>query len=254
MISLSTSWLLSSWLLGPEVNAQDTDPYDLLLQAHVHGSSVDYQGIRSQRAVLDGYLDSLARADLSALDRSGTMAFWINTYNALTLDLVADAYPLGSIMELDDGKVWDTRTFRVAGQSVTLNAIEHTILRPMGDPRIHAAISCASRGCPPLSDRAFSAEQLDRQLDAACLQWAGTNAMVIDRQAGTIGLSSIFDWFGDDFTSAHGQTFFDIPEVTGKPEAALNFLSGHLDPDTAAWIRSGGHTTSFLPYDWKLND
>jgi len=219
------------------------------LTAHVSSrGSVDYAGLKASGA-LDGYLEQLATAPEPA-GRDEKMAFWINAYNALTLDLIADNYPLSSIRDLDGGDPWGTRRFPVAGREVTLNDIEHSILRPMGDARIHAAVNCASRGCPPLASTAFTGSGLDRQLDDVARRWIRTNGVTIDSSAGTVGLSKIFEWYGDDFLGAYGGT--DIPGVDGKQEAALNFAARYL-PDQATWIQQGGYTVTFSDYSWALN-
>ena len=103
-------------------------------------------------------------------------AFWINAYNLLTLDLIVDHPQISSIRELHNGEPWKKESFVVSGQSITLDEIEHKILRPLGDPRIHAAINCASKGCPPLQPFAYQGNQLNTQLDVACRNWMATNA------------------------------------------------------------------------------
>lgn len=227
------------------------EAFDALLTGHVASGKVDYAGIAAKGAALDAYIAGLGTASLTGRARAEQMAFWINAYNALTLDVVSDNLPLSSIKDLDGGKVWDTRRWTVAGLSVTLNDIEHKILRTMGDPRIHAAINCASKGCPPLRAGAFTAEGLDAQLDAAVRAWALGNGVAVSTDR--VGLNSIFDWFGDDFTGAYGPAKFDIPGVEGKPEAALNFLMPHLAAETRQQLQAGGYVTYWSPYDWALN-
>jgi hypothetical protein len=222
------------------------------LEAHVGPGGVDYAGLAADPAPLDAYLATIADADLSGAGLDERKAFWINAYNALTLDLMADSYPLASIRDLDGGDPWSARSFQVAGQTINLNDIEHKMLRPMGDPRIHAAINCASRGCPPLAAQPFTAAGLSAQLDQASARWATSNGIVIDRDAKTAGLNQILDWFGDDF-HAYGLAFKDIPGVEGKAEAGLNYLAQYLDEDTAAWIAGGGYEVSYVEYDWSIN-
>ncbi len=153
--------------LAGEGAAFDHGAFDALLGAHVSASGVDYGGLAGQRAALDAYVGTLPGVELDGFGRSEQMAFWINAYNALTLTLILDNYPLASIRDLDDGNPWEAHSWTVAGRSVTLNAIEHEILRPMGDPRIHAAVNCASKGCPPLASDAFTGAGLGAQLDVA---------------------------------------------------------------------------------------
>ena len=240
--------MLSMLLLSAAL-AQDVGAYREVLVRHVDARGrVDYAALNASDA-LEPYLESLAcaREPAGASDR---MAFWINAYNALAMDLAADHYPLASLRELDGGNVWETRPFAVAGRSVTLNHIEHHILRPMGDPRIHAELNCASASCPPLSREPFSGANLDQQLNAAARRWLDSGGGArIDEAAGIVELSPIFEWYGDDFLVGRQR---DIPGVEGAEEAALNFVAANL-PEHAAWIRAGGYTVEYEQYDWRLN-
>ncbi len=236
---------------GEEARAQDHGAFERLLAAHVREGRVDYQGLAAKGAELDTYVQGLAGVSLASTTRAHQMAFWINAYNALTLDLIVDSLPLHSIMDLDGGKVWDTRTWTVAGRQVTLNQIEHTLLRPLNDPRIHAAINCASLGCPSLRPRVFTEVDLDGQLTQTVAAWAVGNGLTVT--ADKVGVNRIFDWFGEDFTSGYGPGHFDIPGVDGKPEAAINFLLPHLPVSAQQQLRAGGYVTYWSVYDWALN-
>lgn len=229
--------------------ALDHAPLQAVLTAHVAADGrVDYAAIARSEA-LDPYLEALAAAPLPA-DPGQRLALWINAYNALTIDLVADSWPLGSIMELDGGKVWDTRRYTVAGEQLTLNQLEHERIRPVADGRVHAAINCASLGCPPLSRAVYTAEGLQAQLDAAARAWAVGNAVVIDRQAGTARFNAIFDWFGEDFV-VEGDAA--PPGLSGELAEAAAWVAAYAPPDTAAWLRAGGYQASFGTYDWAIN-
>ena len=217
------------------------------LDTYTAGGKVDYAAIDAAHA-FDPIVEALARASVPT-DPKAAIAFWINAYNALTIDLVADEMPLGSIQSLDGGKVWDTRKFVVAGKPLTLNEIENGILRPLGDPRVHAALNCASRGCPPLAAKVFSGATLDAQLDLQTSVWMHTNGIAIDRQRGTVALSRIFDWYGEDFAKVPGP---DVPGIDGEAEAAIRFAILH-DPGDAPYLREGRYTVTWTPYDWGLN-
>ena len=228
--------------------AMDHSDYQGVLSAHVNAQgNVDYAAVRSSGA-LDAYLSALQTAAEPA-DRSARMAFWLNAYNALTIDLIADNYPLSSIRELDGGDPWESRRFTVAGQLVTLNHIEHMILRPMGDARIHAAVNCASRGCPPLSKVAFTGAGLNAQLSAVSTAWLTGNGVTIDPDTNTVSLSKIFEWYGDDFVPG---IEVDIPGVEGSQEGAVNFVIRHL-PQHADYLSAGGYTIGYSSYDWGIN-
>jgi len=237
--------------LAGEGTGFDHADLDALLGSHVSAAGVDYAGLAASSGGLDAYVTRLAGADVAALGQADAMAFWINAYNALTLQLVVANQPLASIRDLDDGNPWDARTWTVAGSTVTLNAIEHEILRPMGDARIHAAVNCASKGCPPLATDAFTGPTLDAQLTAASRAWSRENAVTITEDS--VALSAIFDWFGDDFVGSWGPAHHDIPGVEGKQEAALNFVAQYLDDEQRVWLHAGGYTVTYAEYDWSLN-
>ncbi len=228
--------------------AMDPSALQETLSAHVDAAgNVDYAAIKAS-SPLDEWLTALETA-AEPSGASEKMAFWINTYNALTIDLIADNFPLGSIRELDGGDPWESRRFTVAGQLVTLNHIEHRILRPMGDPRIHAAVNCASRGCPPMPQVAFTGAGLDGQLNAVSAAWLNANGVAIDPEANMVSLSKIFEWYGEDFLPSSKQ---DIPGVDGTQEAAINFISRHA-PKHAEYLSAGGYTVGYSTYDWGVN-
>jgi hypothetical protein len=131
---------------------------------------------------------------------------------------------------------------------MSLNDIESGNLRKLGDPRIHAAINCASIGCPPLTPKVFTASGLDGQLDSAAKRWAATAAL----NGTTLSVNKIFDWYGDDFTAKYGAAYFDVPGLDGKAEAAVNFVAKYA-PDKAEALKKGGLTVTFADYNWGVN-
>ena len=236
-------WIM---LVGGSAAAADLSA---VLSRHVDDRGrVAYEAAAGDDA-LEAVVAGLSGA-VEPVDRAEKMAFWINAYNVLTVDLVADHWPLESIRDLDEGNPWDARRFTVAGQSVTLNDIEHRILRPMGDPRIHAAVSCASLGCPPLAMTPFTAAGLDAELDAASRRWAKTTGVRIDRAKGTVALNRIFDWYGQDFVAT---ATADVPGIEGKKDAAVQFLVRFLPKEEAAWLMAGGYRVSWADYSWMVN-
>ncbi|MBL8018553.1 MAG: DUF547 domain-containing protein [Leptospirales bacterium] len=222
-----------------------------LLRAHVHSGRVEYRALK-----VDSRLESVVRQFSEAkpellATRGEQMAFWINAYNVFTLKLIADHYPISSINELHSAPglviatvfgrtVWDGYQFSIGGKAYTLNWIEHEILRERyKDFRIHGAINCASRSCPPLRSEAFEPTSLDRQLDdqmRAFLTSSFHNRY--DAGTDTLQLSKIFDWFRGDF------------ERAGKlPESIKPYLSEEVR------TRIGpGTKIKFIDYDWSLND
>lgn len=229
--------------------AFDQGPWQRALDAYVDAEGrVDYAGIQAVQA-LDAHIESLATAE-EPLKRAEKIAFWLNAYNALTVDLVADNPSIQSIRDLDGGKVWDTRAFVVAGRPMTLNQIEHQVLRPMGDPRVHAALNCASKGCPPLYKEAYTAASLDRQLQESARRWLQANGIQVDVAARSVKLSRIFEWYGDDFV---GMNHKDIPGLSGKQEAAIDFAIRYVPAEQAEFLTKGGYAVTWLEYDWGLN-
>lgn len=236
-------------LLLPAALAFDHSPWQQVLDTHVNAAhDVDYAAANDS-AVLEAYVASLAAAPAPS-GGDATLAFWMNSYNALTVDLIADSWPLKSIRDLDDGNPWEARKFTVAGREVTLNDIEHKILRPLGDPRIHAGVNCASRGCPPLHRTAFSESNVQAELASASKVWTNSSGVKLDKEGGKLSLNKIFDWYGDDFVKAGP---VDLPGIEGKPEAALSFMLPFLPPADAAWVKAGGYTVDWRPYSWSVN-
>jgi hypothetical protein len=223
-----------------------------VLDTHVVAGRVDYAALKAAPATLDAYLAEVAAAPVASLSAADKKALYINAYNAYTLDLVADNFPLKSIMDLDGGKVWDTRKFNVGGALLTLNDIEGKNLRNLGDPRIHAAVNCASLGCPPIAPKVFTGAGLDAQLDVAAKRWASTATLSGETVGGTLTVNKIFDWYGDDFTATFGSARYDIPGLTGKQEAAANFIATFA-PERAEALRKGGYTVTFGEYSWAVN-
>ncbi len=238
-------------LLCALANAGDFDHSYTALAAFydgaVHADGIDYGLLAKRRKDLDPVLASLASADPKAMDDGQKLALYVNAYNAHTLATVLDAMPIASIMELDGGKVWDTRKYVVAGESLTLNELENTRIRKLGDARIHASVNCASIGCPPLPPEPLRSATLEAQLTAGAETWVGSNAYTLGD--GKVGLSKVFEWYAADFEP---YVKGDLPGVEGKEEAALWVLATFA-PDAKAVLHGGGLEVGFFEYDWKLN-
>jgi hypothetical protein len=230
----------------------DHSALDGVLAAQVQENSVRYSALAEDRAPLTAYLGVLAKADVPAMSEAEQKAFWLNAYNATTLDLVASEWPLTTILSLDEGKVFDTRKFSLGKELISLNGIENQRLRPLGDPRIHAALVCAAKGCPPLRPSAFTGAGLDAELDDSARAWAKTTAATLERGEKKVHLSRIFEWYGPDFVPKYGSVH-DIPGVEGTQEAALNFIAAFSGQDTASWIQAGGYTVDYADYNWSVN-
>lgn len=221
--------------------------FDTVLDGLVSNRGVDYTALAGRRDALNAYTSELAAADLSGFTASEALALWINAYNANTLVLILDNPSVASIRDLNDGNPWDARTFQVAGQSVTLNDMEHRRVRPIGDARIHAAVNCASKGCPPLAPDAFTASGIQGELDQAARRWVSTNAY--DWQGDTLRVNEIFTWYDEDFVTWAGSR--DLPSDNHADTVAFlqaygADFSGH--PTTASEL-----SIDAKPYDWSLN-
>lgn len=179
----------------------DHSTWNDLLQKHVsEKGNVNYAGLKKDQAKLEAYLNMLAdNHPTDAWSRSEKMAYWINAYNAFTIQLILQNYPLSSITKLDDGKVWDRKWIELGDQTYSLNNIENDILRPrFKDARIHFAVNCAAESCPPLLNKAFTAENLEETLDKQARSFINNSAYnKISKQSVTV--SKIFDWYGEDF-------------------------------------------------------
>lgn len=240
--------------VAPPANAAasplDLDRYARLLasvtrdSASLSGTTVDYAAL-VHSTELDALVSQIAAARPSTLDRAGRLAFWINAYNLLTLDLVRRHHPVASIRDIGSlfRPVWKIPVARIEGSELTLDAIEHAILRPLGEPRIHAAIVCASKSCPPLRRVPFRPESIDADLDDAARRWLADprKGVALDRASRTIRISRIFDWFEADFEKGGG---------------VIAFVTPFLAPADAAWLRGSGRDAAieYFDYDWSLND
>ncbi|MCB9355282.1 MAG: DUF547 domain-containing protein [Lewinellaceae bacterium] len=206
---------------------------DSLLQKYVsEAGKVDYKGLKTDKAALDAYCDLLSANPVQEhWSREEKMAYWINAYNAFTLKLITDHYPTKSIMNFDGGKTWDIRRIRIGGKKYSLNNIENDILRPQfGDARIHFAINCAARSCPPLWNHAYTAENLETTLESRARAFIN-NSKYNTITANRARVSKIFEWYAADF---------------GDLKSFLNRYSDVALNKNAA--------VSFNEYDWALNE
>ena len=197
------------------------------------------------RRGLDGYVEYLQGVPVSRLERSEQFAYWINLYNAATVKLILDNYPIGSIRKISKGLgnsgPWDRKLLEIEGQEVSLNDIEHRILRPIWqDNRIHYAVNCASLGCPNLQPMAFTAENTQALLEKAAGEYINHSRGVEFRE-GHIKASSIFKWYRSDF---------------GNTDAALiEHWRGYAEADLALQLSmSNSRITIRYDYDWDLNE
>ncbi|MFK8037314.1 MAG: DUF547 domain-containing protein [Crocinitomicaceae bacterium] len=209
------------------------DKWNTLLKANVSSSGkVNYSGMKGSMTDLQAYvvyLESFATRD--SWSRNEKLAYWINLYNAATVRLICQNYPISSITNLSGGKPWDQDVVKVGTKRYSLNDIENSIIRPrFKEARIHFAVNCAAKSCPPIMNSAFTAEKLSRQLQKQTTTFINGSANTI--AADQIEISKIFDWYKDDFQGG------DVIEFLNK------YSNVSINEDA---------TITYKEYNWDLN-
>ena len=217
--------------------------YAAVLTAHVRDGGVDYAGLKEQEAFFNAVLEAMAAVDPAVLPPSERIAFYINAYNAWTIKLILDHWPgIRSIKEAGNilRSPWKREFVRLAGKTVSLDAIEHGILRRQyGDARLHFALNCASMSCPPLAGVPYQGQTLNAQLDAQTAAFVNDPAQtfVVD---GRLHVSKLFDWYGEDFGGETGVWAFIRRFAGPRLATAMDALADHR--------------LVYADYDWSLND
>jgi hypothetical protein len=219
----------------------DNRLYADLLKKHVKNEKVNYDGFKTDEAQLDSYLAILSHTDVKSLSRNSRFAFYINAYNAFTIKLVLTKYPgINSIKEIGSffSNPWNIKFISLQGKTISLDHIEHDILRPIfKDPRIHFAINCASKSCPRLRKEPYEGDILDDQLNDQARDFINDKRhMYITGD--TLYISKIFKWFEADFS--------DNP---------LLFIKTHAFGELKERLNTPGKPLkiNYLNYDWTLN-
>jgi Protein of unknown function, DUF547 len=230
--------------------------YGTVLRTYVNADGlVDYPALQANPQVLKDFIAQLGAVSsdtYAAWNENEKIAFLINAYNAITLESIINQNPLkGSIKDIFG--VWNFNKHTVMGRSLTLDNIEHDILRKdFQEPRIHAALVCAAISCPVLRQEPYTGENLDEQLDDQVRKWlSGPHGLQIDRTQNRVAISSIFDWFGEDWQAQYAieGTFTG----NAKERSALNFISNYVNPENKEYLEQGNYQLSYLNYDWSLN-
>ncbi len=210
--------------------------FDELLKKYVSAKgNVNYKGFKSESAKLDEFCKSLeANPPKDSWTSAQKKAYWINAYNAFTIKLIVKHYPVESIKKVvTKGQPWKIKFFKIGEYAEDLDAIEHKILRKMGDPRIHVGIVCASYSCPRLMNKAFTADNIDIDLNELAKGFVNDptrNKITADK----LELSEIFNWFKGDFT---------------KSGSLIDWLNKYSNVKI-----SSGASISHLKYNWSLNE
>ncbi|MEZ5397009.1 MAG: VTT domain-containing protein, partial [Bryobacterales bacterium] len=221
----------------------DHGPFTALLSQYVDADGwVDYRGLQTRESELNAYIDSLATAPFYAMGRDEKLALLINAYNAFTLRLILDHYPIDSIRSIPGKERWDAERWTLGGRTLSLNDIEHKEIRPkFAEPRIHFALVCASVGCPPLRREAYTGVRLDEQLDDQA-RYVHSHGRWLRYEPGSdsIELTALYDWYGGDFKQTAGSVLGFVSRYAPEVKKAL-------DAGTKLKVR-------YMDYDWSLNE
>jgi len=221
---------------GPAAVAADTSAFDQMLRAHVRDGRVDYPAFQ-QDAAFKRHVAELARPATLAT-RSAQLAYHINAYNALAIEGILDGLSPSTL--LGQLRYFKLRDWPLNGSEISLYDLEHKVLRPLGEPRIHFAIVCASRSCPELRAEAYGEATLDAQLDEQARRFVNDPSRNrYDKTTKTAHLSAIFRWFDDDFRGAG---------------SVQKFIARYVaDPEVAQDLANDAYRIEWLTYDWNLN-
>ncbi len=238
--------------------------YHRLLRKHVVMTRVNYATLKQDRSALDEVVQAFSHTtenNFTGWSTPRQLAFLINAYNIFTLQAIIDHYPIerrwfdfwnpaNSIKQISG--VWSTFRWRLAGSQMSLDDIEHNVIRRnYSEPRIHFAINCASISCPPLKSAPYVDVQLERQLTLATRDFLASDEGV--RVEGNyLYVSQLFDWYGDDFVSDYG-SLVEAPG-TAKDRAIAGVIAQYGPAVASQVAQSGRAHIRFLPYDWSLND
>ena len=237
--------------------------FDEALDLYVRDGWVYYRQLKAQRAGLDRYIAALATATVASATRADQIALWLNAYNAIVLQTIIDHYPIvphsrdypsRSVRQIPGA--FERLTHRVAGQTVTLDQIEQTILSSFHDPRVYFALGRGAVGSGRLRSEAYTGAQLEHQLadDAnECLTHA--QCVSVDAADNVLKVSSIFSWREADFDVAYGDK---APPTFGTrsvvERAALAFVQPKLLTTEREFLEKNTFKVEFIPFDWSLND
>jgi uncharacterized membrane protein YdjX (TVP38/TMEM64 family) len=221
----------------------DHSAFDALLRKHVDKDGwVDYAGLGKDATALDSYIASVGGAPFADLDRDEKLSFLINAYNAFTLRLILDHYPVESIKDIPSAKRWDAKRWRLGSMTLSLNQIEHEQIRPkFAEPRIHFALVCAAIGCPKLRNEAFQAARIEEQLEDQA-RYVHSHDRWFGYQPGAkeVHLTKLYDWYGADFKQVAGSVLDFAARYSSE-------LKSTIEKDNKPRIK-------WLDYDWTLND
>ena len=262
-ILLSALMIMVATVASP---TQVSSPLAELLAKYVDDEGlVDYAGLKADRKGLDRVCSQFAEIDptvLASLSEANRMTIWLNCYNAFVLKLVVDNYPIqpsmgktqypaNSIRQIPGA--WEHKKFRAFRRDVTLDEIEHQILRvKFQEPRIHMALVNASMSAPRLRHEPYDTEKLDAQLDdQAKVFFSDLRNFLIDREAKEVWASPIFEWFVDDFLP---EATKENPRHIAQQKSLSAFAARYVSAEDARYLAEGDYVIKYYDYDWTLNE
>lgn len=246
MLFLLLSALPAGATANPDSVGPDNTLFTQVLRDYVKDGVVNYKGLKDDKRFA-GYVALLMKTDPNTISRQNRLTFWINVYNAFVLKVVCDKYPIKSIMSKTAyalGKSnFQKKLVTINDVQYSLNDVENNIIRPFGDPRIHFAINCAAKSCPPLRSEAFEPARLNVQMDEQARNFINNSEKnSFDFSKNEIMVSKIFDWFEEDFKK------YDA----GVPA----FISRYLPPELGKQLLANAKTVKINhhDYNWDLNE
>ena len=229
--------------------------YAEVLSTYVNeNGEVNYAQLKENRAALDRFNQSLGRvtrATYESWTESEQIAFWVNAYNSFTLQAIIDKYPVKSIKNIPG--VWKFLKFEILGESMTLDGIEHKVLRKeFNEPRIHMALVCAAVSCPYLRQEPYEGDKLEAQLEENTIQFLSLDSnFKINPEDNKVELSAIFKWFKEDWVATYG-TEEKFTKFNSKEGSVLNFITNYVEGEELTKLE-GAQKISYFDYDWSLN-
>jgi hypothetical protein len=226
----------------------DNSAWSRALELYARDGGLDYAALAADRSDLDAFLGGLEAANPAGWSTEEQIAFWSNAYNAVVAEYVLELYPgIESVKDVDG--FFNKKTRLVAGEELTLDEIEGRA-RDLGDPRVHFAVVCASTSCPDLLAEPFDPRRLEQQLEQQTQLFLldPSKGLRYDADQDVLWLSSIFKWYGGDFTGGSTVVAFVARNKV------VEWVRPHLPEELAAALEGKTPSVKFLDYDWSLND
>lgn len=250
---MKTILVLLSLFIGYSVSANPI--VSRVLNTYVTNQGVQYPALKQLgQSTLNEAVQQIVEvtaSDFEYLSNEEQISHLINAYNIYTLKSIVEEYPVESIRDIDG--VWKKNKHSVLGREMTLDHIEHKLLRVLyEEPRIHMALVCAAKDCPPLRDEAYTADKLEEQLSNQSRAFlSSTRALRVDPEQKRVSLSSIFKWFGEDFAHETGP---ELEQIKGKERGIMRFVLKYAPEEYKEFLSTGDYKIKYIPYDWKLNE